>query len=152
MLNCIVECRPELHMDFNDGQIIDKSGNHLPIYVENVIPYRGAAYFNGQARLLINRFSNTAFHGHLVIKFRYKEDLRGASANALQALITNGDCGEDPSIIVAKMMGYVLLASKTGTTRTFAMPVVVSDSGFFTRYASVYQRIHSVATRLGLLF
>ena len=121
----IADCRPELHLDFDDGTITDRSGNHLPIFSEGVIPYGGAAYFNGNARLLINRFSNMAFGGHLVIKFRYKEDLRGSTAGSLQALVTNGDCGEDPSIIVAKMMGYVLLGSKTSSTRTFAMPVVV---------------------------
>ena len=66
-----------------------------------------------------------AFGGHLVIKFRYKEDLRGSTASSLQALVTNGDCGGDPSIIVAKMLGYVLLGSKTAETKTFAMPVVV---------------------------
>ena len=115
-----------MHLDFDDGQVIDKSRNHLSIYTENIIPYRGAAYFNGRARMLINRFSNMAFHGHLVIKFRYKEQLSGLTSGALQALVTNGDCGEDPSIIVAKMPGYVLLGSKTGSARTFAMPVVVS--------------------------
>ena len=115
-----------MHLDFDDGRIEDKSGNHIPIQAENVMPFRGSAYFNGQSRLLINRFSNVAFHGHLVVKMRYKEDLRGSTAGSLQALVTNGDCGGDPSIIVAKMPGYVLLGAKTSTTKSFAMPVVVS--------------------------
>ena len=119
-------CRPEVHLNFDDDLLEDVSGNHLPVIMENVTPYRGAAYFNGQSKILINRFSNTDFHGNLVIKMRYKEDLRDASANSLQALVTNGECGEDPSVIVAKMPGYVLLGAKTSVTKSFALPVVVS--------------------------
>ncbi|WAR01865.1 PIF-like protein [Mya arenaria] len=68
-------CRPELEMDFDDKQIRDKSGKNVYVFNDGVIPWEDAAYFNGSARLLINRFSNTDFHGHLVIKLRYKEQL-----------------------------------------------------------------------------
>ena len=133
-----VVCRPEVHLNFDDDLLEDVSGNHLPVMMENVTPYRGAAYFNGQSKILINRFSNTDFRGNLVIKMRYKEDLRGASANSLQALVTNGECGEDPSVIVAKMPGYVLLGAKTSVTKSFALPVVVSLSYIVASFRSKF--------------
>ncbi|XP_052799564.1 sushi, von Willebrand factor type A, EGF and pentraxin domain-containing protein 1-like [Mya arenaria] len=117
-------CRPELEMDFDDKQIRDKSGKNVYVFNDGVIPWEDAAYFNGSARLLINRFSNTDFHGHLVIKLRYKEQLTVPTANSLQALVTNGDCGDDPSIIVAKMPGYVLCGAKTTVPKSFALPTV----------------------------
>ena len=47
------------------------------------------------------------------------------TAHALQALITNGDCGDDPSIIIAKMPGYVLCGAKTHRPKSFALPTTV---------------------------
>lgn len=120
-------CRPELYLNFDNDAITDLSGNNLYIVNEGVKAFNGSAYFDGSSRLLINRFSNTAFHGYLVIKFRYKEHLQGPKANSLQALVTNGDCGDDPSIIIAKMPGYVLCGAKTNQPKSFALPVVEKE-------------------------
>ena len=50
---------------------------------------------------------------------------QGPTAQALQALVTNGDCGDDPSIIIAKMPGYVLCGAKTDQPKSFALPTLV---------------------------
>lgn len=118
-------CKPELYLPFTNS-FGDNSGKNVYILPENLTIYDGAAHFNGRSRILINRFSNTEFHGDLVIKFRYKEDKQGAYFNQLQALVTNGDCGSDPSIVVAKMPGYVLLGAKTDVPKSFALPTLVS--------------------------
>ncbi|XP_045174634.2 sushi, von Willebrand factor type A, EGF and pentraxin domain-containing protein 1-like [Mercenaria mercenaria] len=115
-------CRPEIHLNFDNDDTEDHSGRNVYIINEGVRPYKGAAYFDGNSRLLVNRFSNTAFHGNFVIKLRYKEKLEGPTANALQALVTNGDCGDDPSIIIAKMPGYVMCGAKTSRPKSFALP------------------------------
>ncbi|XP_060590417.1 sushi, von Willebrand factor type A, EGF and pentraxin domain-containing protein 1-like [Ruditapes philippinarum] len=120
-------CRPEVHLNFDDDDTDDDSGRNVYILNDGVRVHRGAAYFDGNSRLLINRFSNTAFHGDLVIKLRYNEDRDGPTAHALQALVTNGDCGDDPSIIIAKMKGYVMCGAKTHRPKSFALPTTEKE-------------------------
>lgn len=100
------------------------------MYVENhnVTIFEGAAYFDGNARLMIPRFTNQQFAGHLVIKFRYREDVDAYSYDQIQALVSNGDCGSDPSIIISKIPEYVIMAAKTRKLRTLAVPTIVSLS------------------------
>jgi hypothetical protein len=117
-------CKPEIFLPFTNS-FQDRSGKNVFVKPENVTIHRGAALFNGNSRIMINRFANTEFYGDLVIKFRYNEFKRGSYFNKLQALVTNGDCGSDPSIIIAKMPGYVLLGAKTDTSRSFALPTLV---------------------------
>lgn len=118
-------CKPELYLPFTDG-FNDRSGKNVFVKPENVSIRDGAAFFNGHSRIMINRFANTEFTGDLVIKFRYNEYKNGDYFNKLQALVTNGDCGSDPSIVVAKMPGYVLLGANTDTPKSFALPTLVS--------------------------
>jgi hypothetical protein len=73
-MNLLAVCRPEVHLNFDDDDTDDDSGRNVYILNDGVRVHRGAAYFDGNSRLLINRFSNTAFHGDLVIKLRYNED------------------------------------------------------------------------------
>jgi hypothetical protein len=123
-------CKPELYLPFTDG-FGDKSGKNVYVKPENVSVHNGAAYFNGNSRILINRFANTEFVGDLVIKFRYNEFKQGDYYQQLQALVTNGDCGDDPSIVIAKMPGYVLLGAKTDVSKSFAVPTLVCNMFVF---------------------
>ncbi|XP_060587822.1 sushi, von Willebrand factor type A, EGF and pentraxin domain-containing protein 1-like [Ruditapes philippinarum] len=91
-------CKPEIFLPFTNS-FQDRSGKNVFVKPENVTIHRGAALFNGNSRIIINRFANTEFYGDLVIKFRYNEFKRGSYFNKLQALVTNGDCGSDPSIL-----------------------------------------------------
>ncbi|XP_053383788.1 sushi, von Willebrand factor type A, EGF and pentraxin domain-containing protein 1-like [Mercenaria mercenaria] len=116
-------CKPEIYLPFSNG-FQDRSGKNVYIKPENVTIHRGAAYFNGNSRILINRFANTEFAGNLVIKFRYNEFRQGSYFNELQALVTNGDCGSDPSIVIAKMPGHVLLGAKARASTSFALPTL----------------------------
>ncbi|XP_052801431.1 sushi, von Willebrand factor type A, EGF and pentraxin domain-containing protein 1-like [Mya arenaria] len=116
-------CKPEVYLPFTTG-FDDRSGKNVPVYPENVTIINGEAYFNGRSRILINRYSNVEFRGDLVIKFRYKEVREGAEFQQLQALVTNGDCGDDPSIVIAKMPQFVLLGCKTDVPKSFALPTL----------------------------
>lgn len=57
----------EVHMDFNDGVVVDSSLNRLPIGNENVevtnstSPIPGIALFGGDSKLTIWRYQNYDF-------------------------------------------------------------------------------------------
>ena len=103
----------------------DYSGQNVYVRNDGVTVRNGAAYFDGNSRLMIPRFTNQRFGGNLVISFRYKEVLNPYTLDQLQALVSNGDCGSDPSIIISKIPEYVILAAKTRTLRTLPIPTVV---------------------------
>nr|KAG5685637.1 hypothetical protein BaRGS_025066 [Batillaria attramentaria] len=54
------ECRPELYLPFTDNDK-DQSGRQIEVKNEGVIVQDGKAFFNGESRLIVNRFSNTWF-------------------------------------------------------------------------------------------
>ncbi|XP_061177914.1 protein PIF-like [Saccostrea echinata] len=91
------ECKAELFIPFsNDAK--DYSGKN--VYVENQgvrILGNGLGYFNGSARLIINRFANIDFYSDLVVKMRYLDDPR---SSGLHALFSNGDCCDNPATML----------------------------------------------------
>lgn len=120
-------------MPFTNG-LDDRSGRNVYVLPENVSVSDGAAVFSGHARILVNRFANTEFFGNLVIKFRYNEFKTGAYYQQLQALVTNGDCGADPSIVIAKMPNYVLIGAKTDKPKSLALPTLVRIAVMFSGF------------------
>ena len=118
-------CKPALYLPFHDDHR-DRSGQSVYVESHNVSIINGAAYFDGNSRLLIPRFTNQEFGGHLVIKFKYQEVLDAYSYDQIQALVSNGDCGSDPSIIISKIPEYVIMAAKTRKLRTLAVATMVS--------------------------
>ncbi|KAK3591864.1 hypothetical protein CHS0354_005067 [Potamilus streckersoni] len=123
-------CKPEVYINFN-GDTNDKSGKNVHIINENVqIIWEGSngrGKFDGNSsRLIIPRFSNADFGGDLVIKMKYKEYIQSSKDKGLQAMMTNGDCGDDPSIVIAKVPGYVLLGTKTTQSKSFAMATLTT--------------------------
>lgn len=74
----------------------------------------GEAFFNGQGRLLIPRFTNVDFGKTFVIRLRYRE-LEKLKFNESQALVNNGDCGDFGSIQIftkRNSIGYVVKTTK----------------------------------------
>ncbi|XP_064612656.1 protein PIF-like [Liolophura sinensis] len=98
-------CRPELYLPF-DGDFQDKSGgnwvDNQGCYTRYVAGAVGgqAAYFNGNCKLIVPRFSGHDFGHRVVIRLRYKEDDDDVQTR-LQALVSNSDCSKVPSIVVA---------------------------------------------------
>ena len=62
---------------------------------------------------------------NLIERNKYTYDSQVPTGKSLQALVTNGDCGDDPSIIIAKMPGFVLCGAKTNVPKSFALPTIV---------------------------
>lgn len=93
------ECKAELYIPFS-SDAKDYSGNQLYVENQNVtVIGNGLGYFDGNARLIINRFSNIDFYTDLVIKMRYLDD-PGASSTGLQALFSNGDCCDNAATMM----------------------------------------------------
>ena len=118
-------CKPTVYLPFHkDFQ--DNSGQHTYVKNENASIINGAAYFDGNARLMIPQFTNRDFRGHLVIKFKYSEVIDPYTEDQLQSLVSNGDCGTDPSIVIAKLPQYVIMGAKTDRSRSMGVATMVS--------------------------
>ncbi|KAL4220330.1 hypothetical protein ACF0H5_020737 [Mactra antiquata] len=109
----------EVHMDFNEGVVVDSSLNRLPIGNENVevtnstSPIPGIALFGGDGKLTIWRYQNYDFRDHVMLKVQFR---RGVGGQRYQPLISNCDGNVDgPSmaIVYDNLMQQVLLMLKT---------------------------------------
>ena len=136
-------CKPELKLNFNRG-IRDISGNNYRVVARHVRLFRGAAYFRGNSKLIVEPFRpKLNDDGTLIIKLKYREDLRnrpgrrfraglrgrsgrqGQNRRGLQALVTNGHCGREASIVIAKIPGKVFVGAETNMSKSFYLPTVV---------------------------
>lgn len=57
--------------------------------------------------------------------FVHREDSRRGANAPLQAMVTNGHCGKDASVLLAKFRDTVLLGAETNISRSFSLPIVV---------------------------
>ncbi|XP_045175766.2 protein PIF-like [Mercenaria mercenaria] len=119
-------CKPDVKLTFDRDQIKDISGNNYRIYSEGVSVYRGAAYFRGNSRLVIDRLRPSKNdEGVLIIKMRFREDKRRRRfVRGLQGLVTNGHCGKEPSVVIAKLQNKILLGAEANISRQFPLPIV----------------------------
>ena len=93
---CVISvCRPEFYLPFNGGRAVDMSGNKY--YVGEELSYygNGVAIFTGNDRLIVPRFTNIETKT-LVIKVKYTS----APSSSARAIVSNSDCGNEPSIII----------------------------------------------------
>ncbi|KAJ8298766.1 hypothetical protein KUTeg_022826 [Tegillarca granosa] len=94
-------CTPELKLSFDD-YLKDTSGNNVYVRNENVFVKGGYAFFNGKSRLLIPRFTNSELGRTFIIRIKYKEAGKFSGQGSVQALVSNGDCKAEPSILLFK--------------------------------------------------
>ena len=94
-MSAISVCGRELYLPFNGGRAIDMSGNKY--YVGEELSYygNGVAIFTGNDRLIVPRFTNIETKT-LVIKVTYTS----APSSSARAIVSNSDCGNEPSIII----------------------------------------------------
>ena len=93
---CVISvCGPEFYLPFNGGRAVDMSGNKY--YVGEELSYygNGVAIFTGNDRLIVPRFTNIETKT-LVIKVTYTS----APSSSARAIVSNSDCGNEPSIII----------------------------------------------------
>ncbi|XP_055995640.1 sushi, von Willebrand factor type A, EGF and pentraxin domain-containing protein 1-like isoform X2 [Ostrea edulis] len=114
-------CRPEVYLPF-DKDTEDKSGNNVHIQNNNVSVVEGVAYFNGEAELIIPRFSNFEYT-ELVVAFTYLET---PPCQEVTALISNSDCcTSTPTMAIVKSYKNVHFLAKCngGLVTTFKLPL-----------------------------
>lgn len=137
-------CRPEVYLPF-DKDTEDKSGNNVHIQNNNVSVVEGVAYFNGEAELIIPRFSNFEYT-ELVVAFTYLET---PPCQEVTALISNSDCcTSTPTMAIVKSYKNVHFLAKCngGLVTTFKLPLHVS----FLINSNLYQYILYVYKTLKL--
>ncbi|WAR03873.1 PIF-like protein [Mya arenaria] len=109
-------CKPDVKMTFDDGTIRDVSGNNYDVRGENVITHAGAAYFRGDSKLLVQPLRPSEHdEGNLIIKFKIREDARRGYRKPMQALFTNGHCGEEATVLILKVKGQMKGQAKKQT-------------------------------------
>ncbi|KAL3842731.1 hypothetical protein ACJMK2_020719 [Sinanodonta woodiana] len=93
------KCQPEIDLNFNHGDATDSSRNDVHVQVHNVTFQSGAACFHGNGALVIPRFANADIGETFVVRMKYRlSDF--SETNDIQALMYNGDCGQEPTIII----------------------------------------------------
>ncbi|XP_069103180.1 asparagine-rich protein-like [Argopecten irradians] len=92
------DCSAEVILNF-DRDVQDSSGKYVWVTNKGVNVKDGKAFFDGKSELLIQRFTNDDFGYTFIVRIRYRET--GSTPYTNSALISNGDCGSDGSIVVA---------------------------------------------------
>ena len=121
-------CKPELYIPFNISTD-DRSGNGLYVGNEFTEVDGGFGLFNGKSRLIVPRFTNLGGVGTLVIKAKYTSDKMNMSAP--RAVVSNSDCGNDPSILIIEDDHMIHFGVKTTGVNYFvstSVPRKVSNS------------------------
>ena len=109
-------CKPELYIPFN-RTADDRSGNWLSVGNEFVEVDAGFGRFNGKSRLIVPRFTNFGGISTLVIKAKYTSDKMNMSAP--RAVVSNSDCGNDPSILITEDDDRIHFGVRTTATNYF---------------------------------
>ncbi|KAK3102335.1 hypothetical protein FSP39_010582, partial [Pinctada imbricata] len=116
-------CRPELYLPF-DTDLRDKSGNNLHVENHGVVIREGAAYFNGQAQLVIPRFSSFQYRD-LVITMKFYEN--PPTGNLVPLMSNSNFCKSNISLALIKSKQSIHFFAKldTGKSTTFGLPMKV---------------------------
>lgn len=61
----------------------------------------GAGEFDGSDSVWIYRYNNIEFPPYVEIRFRFRESDQSPSGTQPEALVTNGNCGDEPSLAIS---------------------------------------------------
>ncbi|KAK3101594.1 hypothetical protein FSP39_004698 [Pinctada imbricata] len=117
-------CQPEIIMDFEDG-VRDVSGRMSWINNQGVNTRDGLAVFDGKNRILLPRFNRAEFGSTFIVRLRYKETGEFKGRSAVQALVNNGDCGQEGSIQIYtnnEKVGFVVKTKEEPGMRGMEIP------------------------------
>ncbi|ESO92491.1 hypothetical protein LOTGIDRAFT_239574 [Lottia gigantea] len=107
------DCDPMLHISFNNG-VRDESRHRFWIENVGVTSKAGVGLFNGNNKLLVNRFANAPLGRDLVIEVVYEP----ADRRRDEVLVSNGDCGVKPSLYIVTGPTGVTFSVKTTRSST----------------------------------
>jgi hypothetical protein len=93
-------CKKELYLPFDENHY-DQSGKGHYVANENVEIADGVAKFNGvSSRLIVPRFTNLEHSTTVIIRVNYTSG--NMTAQGEHAIVSNGDCGNVPSILLTE--------------------------------------------------
>ncbi|XP_046580719.1 uncharacterized protein LOC124288175 isoform X8 [Haliotis rubra] len=119
-------CKPDVYLSFIDD-VGDKSDSGVYIQNDGVKVKNGVGYFDGKSGLRIPRFANAELGSTVYIRIRYRGE---GSATRKQALLSNGDCGKDASISVARGPASTYFGVRSGAGKSASVSVSSSTNGW----------------------
>ncbi|KAK3103893.1 hypothetical protein FSP39_022714 [Pinctada imbricata] len=103
--------KQKVKLNFTEG--FEDERDKRPVYVvnNNVTFGQGVAKFDGTSRLRVPQLSNVDYGEAVVLKIKFRETRD--TSNKAQAIISNGDCGNNASILVAKDAEKITFGAET---------------------------------------
>ena len=111
MITFSVGCQAKVKLNFTEG--FEEEKDKRPVYVtnNNVSFTGGVAKFTGESRLRVPQLSNVDYGEAVVLKIKFRES--PTTAKESQAIVSNGDCGNNASILIAKNEEQIIFAAET---------------------------------------
>lgn len=105
------ECVSKVKLNFSDG--FEDERDKRPVYIvnNNVSFSGGVAKFSGSSRLRVPQLSNVDYGDSVVLKIRFRDSTN--SSGRPQAIISNADCGNNASILIAKDKDRIIFGAQT---------------------------------------
>ena len=99
---------------------------------QNVNVTNGIAKFDGKSLLRVPQLSNVDLGGTVVLRLRIKDTRRkklDKRSTRPQAIVSNGDCGNNASLLVAKEEDAIIFGAQAdgGHFTSFEIPTPVSS-------------------------
>ncbi|XP_052697335.1 protein PIF-like isoform X2 [Crassostrea angulata] len=109
--NKTAECTSKLKLNFSDG--FEDERDKRPVYIvnNNVSFSGGVAKFSGKSRLRVPQLSNVDYGDSVMLRIRFRDSTN--SSGRPQALISNADCGNNASILIAKDKDRIIFGAHT---------------------------------------
>ncbi|KAH3884213.1 uncharacterized protein LOC127836559 [Dreissena polymorpha] len=128
VVGVVKACRKEFEMTFDDDKLADTSGYNIHLYHENVTMATGQACFHGDGVIVIPRFSNAYLGTELEVSVTFK--LASGSGPGLRAIVYNGDCGMDPSIVIAASEKELMFLLRNESNHTITLTSYINSKGW----------------------
>ncbi|XP_064612874.1 uncharacterized protein LOC135476692 [Liolophura sinensis] len=103
----VTGCEPDVYLpmdeDFADHSGWDRGVGNSGAVIAQVSGAvgGGAGEFDGSDAVWIYRYNNIEFPPYVEIRFRFKESDQSPSGSQPEALVTNGNCGDEPSLAIS---------------------------------------------------
>ncbi|XP_061172939.1 protein PIF-like [Saccostrea echinata] len=109
--NKTAECTSKVKLNFSDG--FEDERDKRPVYIvnNNVSFSGGVAKFTGSSRLRVPQLSNVDYGDSVMLKIRFRDSTN--SSGRPQAIISNADCGNNASILIAKDKDRIMFGAQT---------------------------------------
>ena len=100
-----------MKLNFSDG--FEDERDKRPVYIvnNNVSFSGGVAKFSGSSRLRVPQLSNVDYGNSVMLKIRFRDS--NNSSGRPQAIISNADCGNNASILIAKDKDRIIFGAQT---------------------------------------